>query len=226
MPVPVQPPAQPPAQPPVSQPAPNQQQNQQQRQSQNPVNITNPSTNTKNNSNVKSEGSVIQSPSSSLSNYQINSSGLEQAYFGYSNKTTIPGTSIYGDLSYINDSFNSYGNQGIVAKVGFKHTFGGKAKKLAVKEIEVNTLARVLSVCDGLGYFKGEVEIDFESQPHLAPCDGVKPVKVAVATPPAPTTTEPSMMEMKKIILQQQKMIEQLSNRLPVEYGAPVRVGG
>lgn len=193
-----------------------------QQPSSNEVNVDTPS-----NSSSVSEAENISSNAASLNAYQINSNH-ESTYYGYSNRVTVPGTSVYGDLSVINNSWD-WGGSNFVGSVGLRHTFGGKAKSLALDSVRKDTLSKTLSVCDALGVFEGKVQVDYEMMPDLAPCQYISQ-RVVVQ----PTKTQEikvikqEMTEYKKLLENQKKDVDYYQQKINREYrfGAPVRVGG
>ena len=176
-----------PAQPaqPVNQPV-NQQQEQQQNQYVNPT--SNQRTNQQSESNSVSETNNVSSNAASLSSYQVNSNH-ESSYYRYSNGTVLPGTSIYGDFSVINDGWK-FNQQRMVGSIGIRHTFGGTAKRVALDSIKKENLNKTLSICNSLGLFDKSgttVEIDYDALPQLADCQFIKRKTIAkLPVPPVP----------------------------------------
>ena len=175
-----------------SQPAPAQPVNQYQAQDQQQNQYVNPTSNQnasqQSESNSVSETNNVSSNAASLSSYQVNSNH-ESSYYRYSNGTTLPGTSIYGDLSVINDGWN-FSRQRVVGSIGIRHTFGGVAKKIAVDSVKKENLNRTLSMCNSLGLFDkagSTIEIDYDSLPQLADCQFIKRKTIAkLPVPPVP----------------------------------------
>lgn len=219
--------AQPPQQPPVINPAP-----VQQVPVYIPVPSGQPSSNEVNNSTPSNSSSVseaenISSNAANLNAYQVNSNH-ESTYFGYANRVTVPGTSIYGDLSAINDGWN-WNRTNVVASVGIRHTFGGTAKNLALDSVRKDNLSKTLSVCDALGVFNGKVDINYEMMPQLQDCQYISQKVVVQQSPTNELKLIRQELEQYKLLIQQQKQdINYYQQKIEreYEYGSSVRVGG
>ena len=125
---------------------------------------------TNSNSVSNAENAVVQN--GSLSNIQVNNGAHELGYYRYSNNVSMPATTVYANISAVNDRWDWNRTQ-LVATVGIKHAIGGKSKKLAETSVRRDNMARSLSICNSLGVFKGEAEIDYEMMPDLADCQYV-----------------------------------------------------
>ena len=187
----------------------------------NEVNVDTPA-----NSSAVSEAENISSNAASLNAYQVNSNH-EASYYKYSNNVVMPGTSVYADLSVINNEWD-WGRTNTVASIGVRHTFGGVQKKLAVESVRKDNLAKSLSVCNSLGVFEGKVDIDYKMMPDLAPCEYISQrVVVEKTTSNEITILKQQMLEYQKLIKEQQNTIQAFQMRLiQMEHGTPVRVGG
>ena len=119
------------------------------------------------NSTSNSENAVVQS--GSLQNVQVNNNAGELGYIRYSNNVSIPTTTVYANLSAVNDSWD-FNKSHVVASVGIKHSFGGRAKRLAETSVKRDNMARSLSICDKLGVFKGLAKINYDMMPELSEC--------------------------------------------------------
>lgn len=188
----------------------------------NNVNVTTPS-----NSSSVSEAENSVSQAASLNSYQVNSNH-ESSYYKYSNNVVMPGTSVYGDLSVINDQWD-WNRTNVVASVGVRHTFGGIQKKLAVQSVQRDNLSKSLAVCEALGVFEGKVVVDYKMMPDLAPCAYITQ-KVAVDnTASNELKLIRQEMEEYKLLLQRQKQdVNYYQQKIEREYelGTSVRVGG
>lgn len=188
----------------------------------NNVNVTTPS-----NSSSVSEAENTVNQAASLSSYQVNSNH-ESNYYKYSNNVVMPGTSVYGDLSVINDQWD-WNRTNVVASVGVRHTFGGIQKKLAVQSVQRDNLSKSLAVCEALGVFEGKVVVDYKMMPDLAPCAYITQ-KVAVDnTASNELKLIRQEMEEYKLLLQKQKQdVNYYQQKIEREYelGTSVRVGG
>ena len=175
-----------------------QQQQQDQYQTQDATNQF--TTNTPSESNSVSESENISSNAAHLSAYQINNASHEASYYRYSNGTSLAGTSLYSNLTVLNNSYS--GGVNITGTVGIRHTFGGRAKRLALQSVANENLKQTLSTCDALGVFDGRVTIDYSQMPSLEACQYIKPaVQVAQATN--------EITELRLIIERQAEMLEQ-----------------
>lgn len=173
-------------------------------------------------SNSISNAENVVTNAASLSAYQINSNH-EATYFSYKNRTQIPGTSIYGDYSVINDR---YGGTRHVGQIGFRHTFGGRAKREALRSVRLENLNDTLTICQKAGYFRGDFEIDFRMIPELADCAAIRQKTIA-QRPSEITVLKQQLLEQKKLIQEMRKTNEALQLRLiQMQHEAPVRVGG
>ena len=193
-------------------------------QPSNEVDIDNPN-NSKSNSVSNAEN--VSTTAASLNAYQVNSNH-ESSYYRYQNGVSMPGTSIYGDLSVINDSWN-WNRTNVVASVGVRHTFGGVQKKLAVESVARDNLGKSLSICDALGVFKGTVEVDYESMPHLSDCQYIKQKVVVQRNPVNEIQILKKELQEYRILLQkQQQDINYYQQKIEreYEYGSSVNVGG
>jgi hypothetical protein len=188
----------------------------------NNVNVTTPS-----NSSSVSEAENSVNQAASLNSYQVNSNH-ESSYYKYSNNVVMPGTSVYGDLSVINDQWD-WNRTNVVASVGVRHTFGGIQKKLAVQSVQRDNLSKSLAVCEALGVFEGKVVVDYKMMPDLAPCAYITQ-KVAVDnTASNELKLIRQEMEEYKLLLQKQKQdVNYYQQKIEREYelGTSVRVGG
>lgn len=188
----------------------------------NNVNVTTPS-----NSSSVSEAENSVNQAASLSSYQVNSNH-ESSYYKYSNNVVMPGTSIYGDLSVINDQWD-WNRTNVVASVGVRHTFGGIQKTLAVQSVQRDNLSKSLAVCEALGVFEGKVVVDYKMMPDLAPCAYITQ-KVAVDnTASNELKLIRQEMEEYKLLLQKQKQdVNYYQQKIEREYelGTSVKVGG
>ena len=150
-------------------------------------------------SNSVSSSENVSSNAASLNSYQVNSNH-ESNWYRFANNTSVPGTSIYGDLSFVNNQWQST----LVASVGIRHTFGGRAKRLALESVALDNMARELSICNGIGVFDNKVDIDYSKIPDLESCKYVSPISQLKA----------SIKEYKKQIEVQQNKIKAFELRL------------
>ena len=246
MPVPYTPPQQPPV---IQQPADiyqdqiqkqDQDQNQKQDQNQNQIVNNNPAeSNNANNltNDVRSapEAEIVQTQSSSLNSYQINSQ-QESAWVRFSNATQVPVPQVYFNMNYNRSAWGNVGdnNDNVNLQAGVTIPIGGGAKKLAYEEVEVNTLARTLSICNSLGYYEGKVDIDFEAAPHLADCASVSAKAVPAVVVEEPNSRLEEIRTLRQQLqdqLNRQRQLEetiiQINQRFtPRENGSTVKVGG
>lgn len=202
-------------QPPIYVPVPGQNPN-------NNVNVTTPS-----NSSSVSEAENSVSQAASLNSYQVNSNH-ESSYYKYSNNVVMPGTSVYGDLSVINDQWD-WNRTNVVASVGVRHTFGGIQKKLAVQSVQRDNLSKSLSVCEALGVFNGKVVVDYKMIPDLAPCAYItQKVEVDNTASNELKLLRAEMEEYKLLLKKQKEDVNYYQQKIQREYelGTSVKVGG
>ena len=193
-------------------------------QPNNEVDINNPN---ESRSNSVSNAENVSTTAASLNAYQVNSNH-ESTYYRYQNGVSMPGTSIYGDLSVINDSWN-WNRTNVVASVGIRHTFGGTQKKLAVESVARDNLGKSLSICDALGVFNGKVSVNYEMMPHLQDCQYITQNVVVEKTPVNEIKIlKQEIQEYRQLLKKQQQDIFYYQQKIEREYelGTNVQVGG
>ena len=155
-------------------------------------------------SNSTSESQNVVSQSGSLVNLQQNYN--HDTYFRYSTGTHIPTTSLNLGASLLPN-----GQEVIQANIHIP--FGGRARKLAHREVELATVSKEASICTGVI----KAGVDVSQVESLSFCNNYK----TIAKPPVavPASTEAAMLkkqmqEQLAALKKQQETIEALKLRL------------